>query len=444
MDLSNLTEKTGTEKLVFFLLLAVIVLAAKFVVEQKKEVTLSQPITLPYSGLSVSLPEGKGWKSNQDWELNKNQFVCISLLSRNQRPVCIVNCRYYLYETEDSLSEQVTKKAAFSGSTIRQRGSIREKPFPMRWARMADSRYRSDIYFAVAQLPDHRRVTLEFFYAPYYRDIAKRAFNAVVNSLNFEHNNLLKNGSELVSQIKEEPFAKYLTELKPHSYYMINDQNDNPVGFNVNIASIQDSSNSEYPVKLETMTYLKQPADLEQVTLFQSDYFMDKFHWKSETVRSKNRSNIEMVLNEPNKLTVRNYTSPNTEKTYRLPPYSLPETTTELLYKKLIQSDINKAVVDVLRAESSITPLYIEEVDPENSTEQDIWRIVKAEVIDGKEVSQRIYLNSRGVVEKIILTQSSGKKYILEAVSSDKLIETFPEHTQTILQKENSESESLL
>lgn len=438
MDSESFTKKNGIDKLIFFLLLAGLVLTAKFVIEQKKEITLCKPVSLPYSGLSVSLPEGKGWKCSRKWELRKDEFSSMSVLLREKSPVCIANVRYYLHKFDDPLSKQITKKAAFTSSQIRRQGTVQKKTLSIHWAKMIGSRIGSDIYFAVAQLPDQRRVTLELFYAPHYQDTAKRAFEAVLENLEFEKNDFLKNGEKLVREIKQGPFAKYLAESQPDSYYLISDHNDNPAGFNINLKSIRDDRDSEYPVESETMTYFKQPSSLEQVTLFRSDYFLDKFRWKSETVRSQGRSNVEILMNEPNALTIRNYTSQRTEESYKLFPYTLPETASEFLYQRLIQSDIDKAVVDVLRAEGTFTPLYIEQVEPETPLEENISGVVKVKVIDGRDAHQKIYLDSSGVVKKIILTQNNGREFIFEPVSSDKLMEIFPERAQVILQKKNS------
>jgi hypothetical protein len=444
MDSNNFIEKTGIDKLIFFLLLAGIIIAAKFVVEQKKEITLSEPVKLEHSGLSVALPEGKGWRCTRRWELRNDEFSSVSALMRDKTPVCLANCRYYLYKFKDSVSEQITKKAAFTGSQITRRGTIQKKPFPIYWAKLIGSRFGSDMYFAVAQLPDERRVTLELFYGRYYQDTAKRAFDSIMESLQFEENNLLKNGKKLVTGIKQKPFAKYLAESKPDSYYLISDNNDNPAGFNINLTSINDKQDSQYPVKSETMTYFKEPSRLEQVTLFRSDYYLDKFQWKSETARSKGRSNTEMLLNEPDTLTIRSYTSQRGEKNYKLFPYTLPEVATEFLYQKLIESGIDKAVVDVLRAEGNFTPMYLERIKPENPVEDDISGIVKAKVIDGRDAHQKIYLSENGFVKKIVLTQSSGKKFIFEPVSAEKLMEIFPERAQLIRQKKNSNNNTLL
>jgi hypothetical protein len=192
------------------------------------------------------------------------------------------------------------------------------------------------------------------------------------------------------------------------------------------------------------MTYFKEPSRLEQVTLFRSDYYLDKFQWKSETARSKGRSNTEMLLNEPDTLTIRSYTSQRGEKNYKLFPYTLPEVATEFLYQKLIESGIDKAVVDVLRAEGNFTPMYLERIKPENPVEDDISGIVKAKVIDGRDAHQKIYLSENGFVKKIVLTQSSGKKFIFEPVSAEKLMEIFPERAQLIRQKKNSNNNTLL
>ncbi len=51
-------------------------LAARFVVALKSAVLLSEPIELPRSGLSVSVPMGNGWYSEEKAEANlQNAFA---------------------------------------------------------------------------------------------------------------------------------------------------------------------------------------------------------------------------------------------------------------------------------------------------------------------------------------------------------------------------------
>jgi hypothetical protein len=443
MDFTEYLKKSGIDKLIFLLILVVIVLTAKLVVDRKMSISLSESLSLPYSGLSVSLPESTNWKHSEKWKHAKDHFVCTGVFFREKQPACIVNCKYYLYRLGNSPSERLKRKAAFNGYIIRKKGTIAKESLQVNWAHLVNKRYGSDMYFAVVALPGQRYAEVELVYAPYYRDSGERAFYAVIESLQFEPNNWLKKGTKLTTELKESNLAKLITESKPHPYYIITDQNETPVGFNINVTSIQDTENSQYPVKFETMTHLNQPFSLQQVTLFQSSYFMENFHWKSETARQKSRNSVEMKLTEPNELIIRNYTSKPSENRYILAEYNLPEVATDLLYKKMIQSDIDKVVVDILAPEGAITPFYIEKIDSENLTGNHHAGL-EIEVLSGTDLQQRVSFDENGKIVQIILNYGSDKTYIFEPVSSEKLIEVFPEHSESIMQRKNSNSKNFL
>jgi len=68
-------KKYGSDKIALLGFFVLAVLTAYIITALKSAVTLTDPIELGYTGLSVSMPNGNGWKSEQQWNYEQNTFV---------------------------------------------------------------------------------------------------------------------------------------------------------------------------------------------------------------------------------------------------------------------------------------------------------------------------------------------------------------------------------
>ena len=67
MDKTYDIRKIGGDKIALLGLFIVSLLIARALVVSKSAILLSEPTRLTRSGLSVSMPEGNGWKSEGKW-----------------------------------------------------------------------------------------------------------------------------------------------------------------------------------------------------------------------------------------------------------------------------------------------------------------------------------------------------------------------------------------
>ena len=61
-------RRPGGDKIALLGIFVVALLTARLVVALKSAIVLSGPIELTHSGLSLSMPAGNGWQSEEKWK----------------------------------------------------------------------------------------------------------------------------------------------------------------------------------------------------------------------------------------------------------------------------------------------------------------------------------------------------------------------------------------
>jgi len=70
-------------------------LSARLIVAVRNAVRLSEPVELAYSGLSVPMPEGNGWRCNKEWKSRQGKFTLVSAFGPgSSRPTAWARCTY--------------------------------------------------------------------------------------------------------------------------------------------------------------------------------------------------------------------------------------------------------------------------------------------------------------------------------------------------------------
>jgi hypothetical protein len=109
-------KKFAGDKMALLALFVLALLTARLVVGLKSAVSLSEPIELPCEELSVSMPSGNGWHSEEQWEFRENTFAVRSLFTlRSGKPSAQAHCRY-------PLPVPVGRRAGFTQGALRAAG----------------------------------------------------------------------------------------------------------------------------------------------------------------------------------------------------------------------------------------------------------------------------------------------------------------------------------
>ena len=203
MDKIYKIRKIGGDKITLLGLFVISLLIAHLIVVSRSAILLSAPIILPRTGLSVSMPEGNGWKSEKQWRNFENRFFIRSIFALSPRnPTAEARCVYILTnETIDpqSLFEQ---KASKEEGEIVKVDRITNDILTFDWAYIEKPKTSLIFIFGTARLSYNRRLDIEVKQFMNDPEMAERAFKKIVQNLNFEESQLTKTDSQIITQIK--------------------------------------------------------------------------------------------------------------------------------------------------------------------------------------------------------------------------------------------------
>ena len=85
------SKKYGIDKIAFLGMFIISILIAQLIVTANSKIIFSDRIELAHSGLSLSIPIGRGWQSTGKWQYENNTFV---LRSSFIHDAAAVECQY--------------------------------------------------------------------------------------------------------------------------------------------------------------------------------------------------------------------------------------------------------------------------------------------------------------------------------------------------------------
>jgi hypothetical protein len=203
MDKIYKIRKIGGDKIALLGLFVISLLIAHMIVVSRSAILLSAPIILPRTGLSVSMPEGNGWKSEKQWRNSENRFSVSSTFALNPKnPTAQANCVYIL-TTETIDPQNLFEQKAFEveGEIVKV-DRITNDILTFDWAYIENPKISLIFIFGTARLSYNRRLDIEVKQVMNDPEMAERAFKKIVQNLNFDENQLTKTDSQTITQIK--------------------------------------------------------------------------------------------------------------------------------------------------------------------------------------------------------------------------------------------------
>lgn len=455
------TKKYGADKIALLGLLVLAVLIARFVIVSRSAIVLTEPVDLNYTGLSVSMPSGNGWKSEKEWKHRTNGFVLRSAFVPGSGNVtAVAYCRYLLAAPKTDSEARIKQKAADVGGEIVQRNQTQADSLIIDWAHIKKAETLFEMLFGTVQLPNNRQFDIEVRQNTPDTELAEKVFKRIAESLKFKDNSLLNSGSEIVARIKRTGIDRLVYNRNQQNFFLIKDTAKRAIGFTMDVL-IDSVSSSSLNVQAASLFYLRGRYAKEQATLFQSDYSFDRFEWKSETSSITGRIGIEMSLSPDGLMTVRESDRQDQEKTYNLGPAAIPELLLEFVFRQMLDSDYEKIIVDVIEADGTITPVLISRTTQDNKNpatqqsqgieseaggivEDENGYVLELELLGGRGFSEKVYLDDRKQISKRLLHTPRAIKgiepslrqkitYILERTNLDNILKQFPERTDRIM-----------
>jgi len=434
----NKARQNTTEKVAMAAILVISLLVARLVMHSKTSIRLSAPIELSRSGLSLSMPSGNGWKCEEKWTYENNIFSASSILvaggAANQS---YAQCRYLLATRLGTPQERLAEEHA--EAKVIETGQITADQLTVNWASITNDT-GMEIILGVCELAGGRQLEIEVLQTAIEQDLAKQVFEKIVKSIRFSDNGFLQAGTRLLSEIRDKGVKGVLAgdaDGGTVSLFAVVDPHGRTIGFTMDaMAAIQTDVNTT--INAADYYYLRGPAPDEQVSFFRGSNDLRQFTWRVETGSRMGSKGIEMTA-DSGILTVRrsraglsvNRRAGRETGEYELGEAAVPDIILGPVLTKVLDSNEQAVIIDVIRSDGIITPAYVEKIPP--AKEQTDSNSVRMEWLDGRGYWQQTYYDSSKKTVKIMLEQEN--TYTLSPADANEIIRTFPERANLVRDK---------
>jgi hypothetical protein len=435
MVTDNKKGRYVAEKIALPAILVISLLAARLVVGLRSVIRLSVPLELSHSGLSVSMPSGNGWQCEEKWMYEEAGFTFSSALSvaqssRGGIKQAYARCHYLLAPQRDTLQERISQEATDLGGKVVETGQVSVGSLIVDWAMIkadAGERGTFEIIFGVCPLAAGRQLEIEVFQTEEEQGLAQQVFDKIAKSIRFSDNGLLQAGVQVVSEVREAGLSGILaSDDRPVSLFILADAHSLAIGFTMDaMAATQTDTNTA--VKAASYLYMRGPVADEQVEFFRGDGAFEQFTWRVESNSRVGSKGIEMV-GQAGMLVVRHLRADREESKYMLGGAAVPDIVIDPVLAKVLDGDGQAIVVDVIRSDGTITPVYVERMDP--AVGQADSNAVRVEWLDGRGLWQQIYYDSSKKPVRTVLGRES--TYTLNRADANEIAEKFPERAYLV------------
>lgn len=429
------TKKIVGDKVALLGLFVAALLIARLFVALKSVIVLSEPIILTRTGLSVSMPTGKGWRNEKQWKYQENSFALSSDFALDSsKPTAWAYCQYLFAAQKAPPQRWFEQKASEVGGAIINMGQTRKDTFTIDWAHIINPEMLLNTFFGTANLPDNRRLSVEVHQIFGDGELAERAFKSIVKSLNFKDNQLLKAGTEIIAKIKSKGLDGFVDNQNQQAPFLIKDSRRRTIGFTMDV--LNDSGrDAQLNIQATGLFYIRGRYTFERETLFQSTYNLDEFAYRSVTNSRTGRNGTEIILDEAGLMTVRKFGVRSEEANYHLSPTAIPDIFLEQLVGQMLEDNKKEIIVDIIEANGKIIPTFVSGVEDQKNITADgkAAYILKMELLDGRGFSGQLYLNEQKKIYKRLVQQQD--TYIFERAGIEDLVREFPEQAEKILHK---------
>jgi hypothetical protein len=420
------------DKIVLLGLFMLALLIAYLIVCVESAIVFSEPIELAHTGLSVSIPIGNGWQTKKQWQYQYNGYLLSSNLSINSnRPAASVYCQYLLYAEATPPEMWLKEKADAIDGKILESGRDEIRTLSVYWTHIAKPQLYLDIFLGTAELPNNRRLNIEV-HNQMTSDLGlgEKVFKELLKRLDFEDNQLLKAGIDIVTSIKDKGINSFLENQNNQNYFLIKDSGQQTIGFMIGILI---DSDRDAPFNIQAASHIYGRQLTEQATLFRCKNNIDEFVWQSESNNKAGRNHIEIVQNQGGIVEVTDALAQSRSR-YSVSPATIPDIFLEQILYQMLESHKQEIIVDSVSAEGKIIPTLIsiveEQKDVAVGTNADV--VARLEFLDGRGFNQTFYLNDNRQITAVTIQQE--KRFSLESTSIENIESQFPDRADFIAQ----------
>ena len=429
----NKAEKHIARTIAMPALLVISLLVAQLVMHSKTGIRMSAPIELSRSGLSLSMPSGNGWKCEEKWTYENNIFSASSVLvAGGVTNQSYAQCRYLLATRAGTPQERLDEEHA-EAQTI-ETGQITADQLTVNWASV-NTGAGIEIILGVCELAGGRQLEIEVLQTAEEQGLAQQVFEKIVKSIRFSDNGFLQAGAQLISEVRGEGLNDILAGNSGQlvSLFTITDARGQAIGFTMDaMAAIQTDANTT--INAASYYYLRGSVPDEQVSFFRGGADLRQFTWRVETISRMGSKGIEMTAGS-GVLAVRRLRaglSVNQRTSeYELGEATVPDVILDPVLTRVLDSNEQAVIIDVIRSEGIIMPAYIEKMPPAKG--QTDSNSVRMEWLDGRGYWQQTYYDNSKKPTKIVLGQES--TYTLSPTDANEIMKIFPERADLVRDK---------
>jgi hypothetical protein len=356
-------EKVKRYSLIEVSLLAIFttgLLIAHLIVKHRSTVVLSSGISLPGSGLSVSMPEGPGWDRTNSWQYEEaeSSMMLISQYGTPSGSGMAVRCRYVFSTPDGSEPDLLEQKAARINAMIQDVYRVGPE-CPMVYARMLlRSDPREEVYLGMMRLESNRSVELlvrSFGLGGFH---GENVFKTVATSIQYRPGQELADGRILIEEFLSIQSGGGYPRLDAEEAFLIKDAAGKNLGY--------------YHAR---HAMPNDPRQIPGTQIWQFEYNFQKlrselrlnprdknYHWKTD-VRNFRTQGTQVYEISPDENGVLGVTHNAKEvRTFPAGEFFLPDPLLIQLAYVFLQSDRSGVIVDVLNAKCQLVPVYMTKI----------------------------------------------------------------------------------
>ncbi|MCI0499707.1 MAG: hypothetical protein L0Y36_08525 [Planctomycetales bacterium] len=382
-------------------------LIACWLVRVKRQITLSEPVSLAGAGLSVSMPENRktaipesrrismpdDWGGRDSWSYETNSMILTGHRKSRGGDV-VVQWRYNLHTSDDSPNRVLQRWAAATKTAVQKTYTI-EQPVAMEYAFFGPGpNAENGLYRGVAMLDFGR--SLELLVVPHMNDAtyAERIFKTLAGSIHYTKPQELNDGlamldAFLLTREKEGP-----RQSQPEEAFLVTDEQGRYRGYYIRRDSFADDGQSYHRMQIRKLEYggWQIESDL-RLNPAGKDYL-----WKTASRPSQSPAPMTCDIKSDGKGTLRVESNVGPPRILDVPLFILPEPLLSDYARLLLASNYAGVVVDVLEDAGEAFPVRLEKILPD--------QVRHAKLDNAASVVRLDFLHKAGSYEELFFNQT--------------------------------------
>ncbi|MDO8301839.1 MAG: hypothetical protein Q7T18_01215 [Sedimentisphaerales bacterium] len=392
------------------------------IVWSRSDIKLSPPNEVPASGFWFSMPQGGGWQKSSAFKFSKNGYYLTSAQDADgQKSANHLTVAYLLAAGKVDANDWFRSKAVQMGGRVSSIRYIKGHDTDVCVARIEMRGQSLNIFYGIATLPGERNVIIEVVNvtddAEWGWDIVTR----VAESFDYKGNPLLDRGKKIIASIRSKGLEKLLGTSRQEDYFLLG-EDGRTEGFAVNMYA-RTGDDAKKDVRIVNSSYLHSLGGRENI--LQTDDRFDTFLWLSNTLNAAGvrKRLAEVRLDEDASMRVRLQGSFYAE-TYVPGPAAIPELLAPAVFREMLASGTQEAIVDFIDFDGRIVPAAIRLKRRTEDSNDGLAYTVTVHYFGEGDISEEIFLDVDGKIEKgYVLGQTP---YTLQRSGKDVIFGEFP------------------